>query len=177
MIGLLFLFLQSSFCFKKWALMVILPSNAADEKCLEDKYNDAKRCDENSEFYGGPEACEDLFDSLIRIPCIRDDNANIDDILSKLDKSIEIITIDINLEKDITFDFSKLPSKMKVILLQSSSFGRSYKSRLLNTAKLVQNIENGNKNVLKPFSSNKKEKEDIRYTIKIKGYHNDKLSS
>ena len=117
MIGLLFLLLQSSLCYKKWSMMVILPSRATEANCYEDQYDDIKkRCDETSEMYGGPEACKDLFDSFIKIPCVRDDNANIDDLLSKVDKSLEILSIYCNLDREVTFDFSKLPSKMKIIL-------------------------------------------------------------
>lgn len=158
-------------------MMVILPSRATEANCYEDQYDDIKkRCDETSEMYGGPEACKDLFDSFIKIPCVRDDNANIDDLLSKVDKSLEILSIYCNLDREVTFDFSKLPSKMKIILQHSIDFEGSQESRLLNSAKAVQNIEKGNKNIMKNVKSNKKNKGEIDYILKINGNHNDKVS-
>ncbi|KAK8883901.1 hypothetical protein M9Y10_043003 [Tritrichomonas musculus] len=104
---LLLLFYESnSVKFPKWTYIVVFPTEADERECLINDFNQKELCAEKTELYGGPELCNDVFDSLDKISCIRDSNTDINDLLSKVDKSIEILRIIVNLEKNITVDFN-----------------------------------------------------------------------
>lgn len=112
---LLLFYESNSVKFPKWTYIVVFPTEADEKECLINDFNQKELCAKNTELYGGPELCNDVFESLDKISCIRDSNTDINDLLSKVDKSIEIIRINVNLDKNITVDFNKLPKKMEVV--------------------------------------------------------------
>lgn len=122
--ALLFLFLQSSLSFQKWKWININPSEADESECTDvsNMFDElAKTCDVSSDYYGGSDKCKDIFNSMVQLSCVRDDNVDVNDLISKIDKSVEYLALYNYLAKDVTIDFSKLPNKMKVVIYQESS--------------------------------------------------------
>lgn len=102
----------------KWTEIDVYPTETNEQECtFMEIFNRTTICPNNTALYGGPETCEAVFDAYVKSTCVRDNNTDINELLTKVDKSIELLRIYISLEKNITIDLNKLPAKMSVILV------------------------------------------------------------
>lgn len=107
----------------KWTEIDVYPTETKEQECESSEiFNRTAICPNNTALFGGPETCEAVFDAYVNRTCVRDNNTDINDLLTKVDKSIELLRIYINLEKNITIDLNKLPAKMSVILVHEKFF-------------------------------------------------------
>lgn len=175
----------------KWTEIDVYPTETNEQECMSlEIFDPSIICPNSSAIYGGPETCKAVFDSYVKGTCVRDNNTDINDLLTKVDKSIELLRIFINLEKNITIDFNKLPAKMSVILIHqefSPEFSEPEdpenpeelaKSKTLFAVKSVINRQLHKKQPSKMINARKtiKEEEKIFFYTSIVGNCKDKVS-